>query len=889
MKTLISKIFAEIKRQPLVYGAYEDLFSALRECEKEDFAFAHSTNAQLRAYILSALKKTEEVHKFYDLYRRTLLFDAPHFLDSYLLYLEIDRKPEERFYQPRRRVMKQVVDALQDLVDDKLDELFISCPPRVGKLLADSTPVLTTKGWKNHGDLKVGDYVFSPEGKPVQVIAVHPKYHTTHTVTLSDGTSFKCHFRHEWKVYDRRQAKVRILETQDMIGCLESGKELGHKRGHRYNLQIIPKEPLKGRKRKLPVAPYTLGAWLGDGHNMQPRITGDKRDSAVIDGVVADGYVANKQYVHTTTGVVTTNFEGLRDDLKKVGMCHSRRRCEKHIPEEYLLADINSRLELLAGLLDTDGTLVRKERRYHFTTADEQLKEDFISLVSTFGWRCSVKEHQPRVSSSGVVGRRVYWSVAFNPTMAIPCRLERKQLFEFSKQRKLAIVSIEESEPEQGNCITVEGGMYLVGRRLTPTHNTSLLLFFVTWIIGRDSEKSNLYSAYSDVITKAFYNGVLEIINDPATYKWHDVFPNSKIVSTNSQDETINIDRKKRYPSLTCRSLYGTLNGACDCNGFEISDDLIGGIEEALNKDRLVAAWSKVDNNLLPRAKETAKILWCGTRWSIIDPAGNRMNLLQNDERFKNRRYKIINLPALDENDESLFEYDYNVGFSTDYYRQRRASFERNNDSASWFAQYMGEPIEREGTLFTPDGFRYYNGVLPEAVPDRIFMAVDPAWGGGDFVASPVCYQYGEDIYVHDVVYDNGDKKITQPLIANKVLKHSVQALEFEANKATEDYKNGVEERLKQEGYRLNITTRTAQGSSGKNQRIFDKAPDIRERMIFIESGKRSKEYELFMQNVFAFKMFGKNKNDDAPDSLCMAINMAFSPSGVYEIFKRPF
>ena len=551
MKTLISKIFAEIKRQPLVYGAYEDLFSALRECEKEDFAFAHSTNAQLRAYILSALKKTEEVHKFYDLYRRTLLFDAPHFLDSYLLYLEIDRKPEERFYQPRRRVMKQVVDALQDLVDDKLDELFISCPPRIGK--------------------------------------------------------------------------------------------------------------------------------------------------------------------------------------------------------------------------------------------------------------------------------------------------------------------------------------------------TSLLLFFVTWIIGRDSEKSNLYSAYSDVITKAFYNGVLEIINDPATYKWHDVFPNSKIVSTNSQDETINIDRKKRYPSLTCRSLYGTLNGACDCNGFEISDDLIGGIEEALNKDRLVAAWSKVDNNLLPRAKETAKILWCGTRWSIIDPAGNRMNLLQNDERFKNRRYKIINLPALDENDESLFEYDYNVGFSTDYYRQRRASFERNNDSASWFAQYMGEPIEREGTLFTPDGFRYYNGVLPEAVPDRIFMAVDPAWGGGDFVASPVCYQYGEDIYVHDVVYDNGDKKITQPLIANKVLKHSVQALEFEANKATEDYKNGVEERLKQEGYRLNITTRTAQGSSGKNQRIFDKAPDIRERMIFIESGKRSKEYELFMQNVFAFKMFGKNKNDDAPDSLCMAINMAFSPSGVYEIFKRPF
>lgn len=889
MKTLISKIFSVVKREPLKYKAYEDLFSAVRECEKEDFAFSHSTNMQMRAYIVAALKETDEVQKFFDLYKRSLLFDAPHFLDSYLLYLEIDRKPQERFYQPRRKVLKAVVDALQELVSDKLDELFISMPPRVGKLLADSTPVLTTEGWKKHGDLKVGDYVFNPDGKAVAVIAVHPKYNTTHTVTLSDGSQFKCHFRHEWKVYDRRCGKVRILETQEMIGRLENGKKHGHNRGHRYNFQIIPKEPLEGIKTELPVASYTFGAWLGDGHNIQPRISRDKNDEAIVKGIVADGYAVKKQYTHSDTGVVTTSFEGLRSALRKLDLCHSHERRDKYIPEQYLTADIESRLDLLAGLLDTDGCLIKKEHRYNFTTADEKLKDGFISLVSTFGWRCSVKEVQPRTSSSGIVGKRVYWVVSFNPTMYIPCRLERKQLREFSKQRKLAIVSIEESEPEQGNCITVEGGMYLAGRRLTPTHNTSLLLFFVTWIIGRNSEASNLYSAYSDVITKAFYNGALEIINDPATYKWHDVFPECKIVSTNSQDETLNLDRKKRYPSLTCRSLYGTLNGACDCNGFLISDDLIGGIEEALNKDRLVAAWSKVDNNLLPRAKETAKVLWCGTRWSIADPAGNRMNLLQNDERFKDRRYKIINLSALDENDESRFDYDYKVGFSTDYYRQRRASFEKNNDMASWLAQYMGEPIEREGTLFTSDGFRYYNGVLPESVPDRIFMAVDPAWGGGDFVASPVCFQYGEDIYVHDAVYNNGDKKITQPLLVSMVLKHNVQAMELEANKTTEDYKNGVEEKLKEKKYRLNITTRTAQGKDGKHQRIFDKAPDIRDYMIFRESGKRSKEYELFMQNVFAFKMFGKNKNDDAPDSLCMAMNMAHNPVGAYEVFKRPF
>jgi predicted phage terminase large subunit-like protein len=550
-KNLISKIFQKIKKTPTDITAYEDLFALCRNIEQEDFILAHSTNEELRKEITAAIKNRKNVEGFFELYKKTLLFDAPHFFDSYLLYIEINRKPRERFYQPRRKVLKRVVDALQKLVDDDLDELFISMPPRVGK--------------------------------------------------------------------------------------------------------------------------------------------------------------------------------------------------------------------------------------------------------------------------------------------------------------------------------------------------TTILMFFVTWLIGRNSELSNLYSAYSDTITKAFYNGVLEIINDPVTYLWHDVFPNAKLVQTNSQDETINIDRKKRYPSLTCRSLYGTLNGACDCNGFEISDDLIGGIEEALNKDRLISAWGKVDNNLLPRAKEKAKILWCGTRWSMIDPAGLRMELLENDERFAKRRYQIINLSALDENDESQFDYDYDVGFSTDYYRMRRASFERNNDMASWNAQYMGEPIERDGALFSPGEFRYYNGELPEEEPDRIFMAVDPAFGGGDFVASPVCFQYGDDIYVHDVVYDNGDKKITQPLLAQAVITHNVAAMQIEANKSTEAYKDGVQDELKKQGRRINLTTKAAPSDKAKYQRIFDKAPDIREMMIFRESGKRSKAYSLFMQNVFSYKMFAKNKNDDAPDSLAMAISMVRNPVSRAEVFKRTF
>lgn len=417
---------------------------------------------------------------------------------------------------------------------------------------------------------------------------------------------------------------------------------------------------------------------------------------------------------------------------------------------------------------------------------------------------------------------------------------------------------------------------------------SSLLLFFVTWLIGRDSERSNLYSAYSDTITQAFYSGVLEILNDPKTYLWHDVFPAAKIVSTNAKNETINIDRNKRYASLTCRSLYGTLNGACDCNGFLISDDLISGIEEALNKDRLVGAWQKVDNNLIARAKGQAKILWIGTRWSMIDPIGLRVDLIENSDKFKTRRYKIINIPALNEHDESNFDYMYGVGFTTEEYHRRRASFERNNDMASWLAQYMGEPIERDGAVFSPDDFRYYNGNLPDGEPDRIFAACDPAWGAGDYVAMPVCYKYGNDLYVADVVYDNGDKRVTQPLVAKKVIEHNVAALQIEANKTTEEYAEGVDKILHDSGKKINLTTKTASRTvGGKQQRIFDKAPDIRERMIFLENGKRRKDYQLFMQNVFSFKVIGKNKNDDAPDSLCMAIEMDASTGVRTQIIDR--
>ena len=419
---------------------------------------------------------------------------------------------------------------------------------------------------------------------------------------------------------------------------------------------------------------------------------------------------------------------------------------------------------------------------------------------------------------------------------------------------------------------------------------TTLILFFLLWVMLRDSERSNLYASYTESVVNTFYGGLIEILDDPYTYRWKELFPLSSVASTNAKDNLLNLDRKKRYASLTARSLYGTLNGACDCNGYLIGDDLHSGIEEALNKALLDKAWGRVTNNLIPRAKEGAKLLWIGTRWSLYDCIARRIELLEKDPSFEKRKFRIFNLPALDEDEHSNFEYMYGVGFSADHYKRIRATFERSDDVASWDAQYMGSPIERSGTLFDPSALRYFNGVLPEVEPDKIFMTVDPAWGGGDYVAAPCIVQYGFDLYVVDVVFNNGDKKITQPKIVQMAMKQSVGIMYIEGTRVTSSYADGVSDLLNSKGYRLNLQTTTKHwgGGGGKAQRIYNVAPDIKERMIFLEEKKRSKEYQQFMMNVFAFTIEGKVKHDDAPDSLAMAVQMDNSFVKA-EIYKRPF
>jgi len=398
---------------------------------------------------------------------------------------------------------------------------------------------------------------------------------------------------------------------------------------------------------------------------------------------------------------------------------------------------------------------------------------------------------------------------------------------------------------------------------------TQIMTIYAAWHCARDTEASNLYCTYKESLGGAFLDGVMEMWTDP-TYCHLDVFPKAVIVYTDAKNHKVDLQRKKKYKSLSGKGLESGLNGEYDAKGVLIIDDIIEGIQDVLNPETLKRKQTVFDNNLMSRAKEKCKIIYNGTIWSLHDIYMNRLDFLENNPEATGIRWEILKIPALDPvTDESNFDYEYGVGFSTQYYRTKRAKFEENDDMASWFAQCQQEPIERDGAVFNPEHMRFYNGVLPSEEPLKILSACDVALGGGDYLSMPIAYIYESgDVYIHDVVFDNSEKDITQPQVLKAITDNKVTSGFFESNQGGEGYKDDIDRQLKEKyNYKMTLVSKYAPTRVRKEQRIWDNAPTIRQ-FIFRDTGCRSPQYRKFMTNLYSFTINGKNKHDDAADSL---------------------
>lgn len=846
------------------------------------------TNGNIRM-LEDYAQQNKKHYPYIDWYYQCLLAAAPYDVDSFKLYIERDRPQKERFYEPRRKTLKRVSDAVQRLEDDELDILFIHMPPRTGKLLADNTPIFTACGWKNHGELTVGDKVIGSDGKFTEITRVYPKNVANYRVTLSNGEVIYCHANHEWTVWNRSAQREHTYETYEMIDKLHRKEKKRGKIIDRNNIYLPYRKPMQGTEKKFDLHPYVLGAWLGDGTNTKPWITDPMNDFAIIEKIITCGYPLRKIYTHKTTGVKSFVFDSaLMKHLQNYGMCFYDKTCEKYIPTEYLTASLEQRLELLAGLLDTDGTLVKAERRYHFSTVSERLKDDVVTLLHTFGWRTCVTVEKPHTSSFGVEGKRDCYTIAFNPTFEIPCAIERKHLTEFSKAHRISIEDIEPCEEIQGNCISVANadGLYAVGRTMQLTHNSGDITMDVSWHCARDTESSNLYITYKEGLGGAFLDGVGSIFTDP-TYRTRDVFPRIRITETdaknNKMDFGVDRRRRKKYKSLSGKGLESGLNGEYDASGWLIVDDPLEGVQDVMSKEVLKRKKEIFDNNVLSRAKEKCKILLIGTIWDEHDIFSTYKEFLELNKG--ELRVEEIRIPALDpETEESNFDYEFGVGFSTEHYKRIRSKHELNDDMVGWLAQYMQDPIAREGAVFKPDSMRYFTE-LPVGECIKKIAHCDVALGGGDFLSFPIAYYYENPDgtlsgYVTDVVFDNSEKHVTQPQVVGKIVKHGLKMAHFESNQGGEGYKDDVVRILNEKKYKCNITSDWAPSTKRKEQRIWEAAQSIRE-LYFLAPELRDAQYRKFMQNLFSFTLnMKKRDHDDAADSLAGLVDYAENGSG---------
>ena len=408
--------------------------------------------------------------------------------------------------------------------------------------------------------------------------------------------------------------------------------------------------------------------------------------------------------------------------------------------------------------------------------------------------------------------------------------------------------------------------------------------FFLSLVGGWFPNDFNLSSAHSSILTRSLYDGVLEIINDPVEYTWHEIFPNVEIQGTNAKETTVNLERNGRFKTWTFRSIDGSLTGATRCNRFLTADDLVSGIEEALNKNRLDTLWTKVVNDLRSRRLEGCKEFYIATRWSVHDPIGKLQQLYAG-----NHRARFIAVPALDENGKSNFLFTVN-GFSEKYFNDAKESM----DEISYNCLYQQQPVEREGLLLPPDKLKRFffdredvpDGctdeytIIPDREADAIWAVCDTKDKGTDFESLPIAYQYGDKFFIPDVVFDDTtDYDILDRKTADILIKHNPHKIRFESNNVGNRVAHNIQKMISGK-CRADIETRPTQAN--KETKILVNSDYISKHFYFLHPSqyKPKSDYGLFMANVTTYTTRAKVAHDDGPDSLAMMAEYVQNPLG---------
>lgn len=386
--------------------------------------------------------------------------------------------------------------------------------------------------------------------------------------------------------------------------------------------------------------------------------------------------------------------------------------------------------------------------------------------------------------------------------------------------------------------------------------------FFHSAVAGWFPKDYSLFYSHSSDITRMYYDGVYDIVTNDDDYAWHDIFPNLSVTSTNAKLEQFNIGKYKPFPSVQCTSVGSKNAGKVRASKFLLVDDMIGGIEEALNPTILDKLWNKYAVDARQRKTQDTdgkpcKEIHIATRWSVHDVIGRVQNMY-----IGNPRVKTISVPDVDPvTGESNFDYEYG-GFTKEFFADQQLLM----DEISYRCLYKQEPIEREGLLFPDDKIRrYFN--LPHGEPEIITAQCDTKGKGTDYFVMPILQKYGEDYYCVDCVCDNtADYEMQYENASNTLVNNQVQECEFERNAGGDRVAMEVNKRVENKGWICNITDVPTE--TNKEARIFQCSNWILQHIIFKDQSlyKPNEPYGVMVSLLKRYSVTGKKQLDDVPD-----------------------
>lgn len=412
---------------------------------------------------------------------------------------------------------------------------------------------------------------------------------------------------------------------------------------------------------------------------------------------------------------------------------------------------------------------------------------------------------------------------------------------------------------------------------------STICIFFLAWVSLRRPNSHSAMGGHSGILAKGFYKELMNLFTteeytfSELFYYWNPEYAKKPLVTDKSADEfTITLGNPDRFATVTCRGIDGTWTGAVDVSkdGYLYVDDLVRDREHSLSPMRMENTYQEYLNKMVDRKNDGARELMVGTLWNVLDPLERMRKQYENDPQYRFRR-----IPALDENDESNFNYEIN-GFSTAYYRDMREKL----DKAEWMAKFMQKPYVREGLLFPDNELRFFNGDFDEGLENKerkIIALCDPAFGGADNLSMPICADFGgKQRYIIDWVYKKGTQSVTVPLIVAAIKKHYITELHIEQNAGGKLMTDSIKTEMKKQNvYFCRIIPYYANTKLPKEEKIKGYSDRVKEIFIFLISRQylaiddrptyiRTQMYQDAIDELTMYTSEGKNPHDDASDSI---------------------